>query len=514
MARLLYACLFDVETSSFDGLHAAYRDWIENHYLKRRGLPNFKVDWEKVGTSHLEPLSDHRLTYKLFDGGAEKVGQIEWSFPAEAPGLRWRNEVTIGGLGTRNCIEHLVSVESTDYQVSPASLPLGSPGVIRRLCTAHTVLVGEMRLRAEPYAVDIRNAEEFLTLLESPLRRLPIIFVAPYASSQPNLVDSESLAQRIAGVAIVVRATDGDVTWKIADRLGRTLSCFDGGVRIYWPRFRTSDRPRFHPLFLGTRIDLQGPETVARAIERMIFGVACFRFVPSAEMKAVVRAVEEAGRANELESRKTVSGLDWEEYALELDGKLTESTTRLAELEAENANLKANQNILFTSREFASSELQADEGEDTPPASVQEAVTRGSAKCRNLIVLPSAAEAARNCPFLRPAEVEEALEDLNDVAADWVEQRKIKGSGGDLYQHLVSRGWGKRCSMHISDTTRTKYKANYSFEYKNEKQLFEPHITLGSGDPNSCASIHFILDQDEGKIVIGHVGRHLPNTKT
>jgi hypothetical protein len=68
--------------------------------------------------------------------------------------------------------------------------------------------------------------------------------------------------------------------------------------------------------------------------------------------------------------------------------------------------------------------------------------------------------------------------------------------------------------MHISDTTRNRHKADYTFSYGSKARLFEPHITIGSGGPNSCASIHFLLDEDKGKIVVAHVGRHLTNTKT
>ena len=68
--------------------------------------------------------------------------------------------------------------------------------------------------------------------------------------------------------------------------------------------------------------------------------------------------------------------------------------------------------------------------------------------------------------------------------------------------------------MRISDTTRGKYGNRYKFEYNGEKQIFEPHITIGAGDPNSCASIHFILDGVKKMVVVGYVGRHLPNTKT
>ncbi len=103
---------------------------------------------------------------------------------------------------------------------------------------------------------------------------------------------------------------------------------------------------------------------------------------------------------------------------------------------------------------------------------------------------------------------------LDAIAAEWAKQRQATGGGGDILQALKNRGWGKRSSMHISATTRKQYGASYKFEYNGERLLFEPHITIGSGDANSCASIHFILDPASGKIVIGHVGRHLQNTKT
>jgi hypothetical protein len=68
--------------------------------------------------------------------------------------------------------------------------------------------------------------------------------------------------------------------------------------------------------------------------------------------------------------------------------------------------------------------------------------------------------------------------------------------------------------MHISDTTNGKFQAHYEFEYEGKRQLFEPHITIGASDPKSCASIHFLFDQARERMIIGHVGKHLPNIKT
>jgi hypothetical protein len=513
VARLLYACRFDIEGTNFESLMHAYGDWIQAHYLINRGKQEASVDWAKIELSPWEPASSHLLAFRKFEARGGRVGQIDWTSPTETSGLRWKNDITIGANGDRNSVEHLISVDSVDYQISPVKLLLGSPRIIRELCSRHTVRVGQMRLRAEPYKVDGGNLQEFFGLLESPLRKLPIVFLSSYSSGPQNLIDADNLARRMAGVAIIVHATEGDVTWAIRERIGRTLSCFNGGARIYWPHFSANDDQRRHPLFLGSMIEVRGESTVARTIEGLVFGIACYRFAPDPDMRSIVRASEDAARVAQLEAQKATSGLDWEAYALEIDGKLGEVLDRVGELEAENANLKANQNISFVPKEFGAPEIDVSV-EAVIVSTVAEAVAQASSRCKNLVILPPAERSAKACPFQRPQEVLDALEDLDEIASEWSDQKKKNGSGGDLYQHLLSRGWGKRCSMHISDTTRSKHRSSYTFEYGSEKLLFEPHVTLGSGDANSCASIHFIHDHELGKIVVGHVGRHLPNTKS
>jgi hypothetical protein len=301
---------------------------------------------------------------------------------------------------------------------------------------------------------------------------------------------------------------------EIADVLGRTLSCYDGAVRIYWPGFSINDDPRRHPLYLANRIVTVGPQAASLAIERAVFSVATFRFVPDPRINAVIRAAEHTQRVAQLEERKANADADWEKYALDLDEELTGVKSRLTELEAENDNLRANQKVIFAARDEGAEENALQDQPRRSPSNNQDAVAFAQQDFENLVVLESALQAAAESPFRRPQEIYDALRDLDVVAHEWHEQRKTTGSGGDLRQHLINRGWGKRCSMQISGMTRTKYRKDYTFEYQGKRKLFEPHITLGSGDPNMCASIHFLLEQGSGKIVVAHVGRHLPNTKT
>lgn len=515
MARLIYACRFEVPIA--DGLSSilsAYSKWVEKHYQDRRGIADFHFD---IGADSPVPdlPSRHTILREHFVAGENEAVRFIWAYPSDADqSLEWRNEVRIGGFDQYCAVEHTISIGSIDYRIAPAELPLGSPSVIRHLCSENSVLIGDMRVKATPYPLGVSNVDQFFDLLQSPKRRLPIVFVSPFANGDVNLLDASSLAQHLAGVAIVIEVRDPEATWDIADEIGRTLSCFDGGVRIYWPGFSTIHDPRSHRLYLGARISALGPTPVARSIERSVFGVAAFRFVPDNRISDVIREFEQAERAQRVEAQKASSGEEWENYAIELDEKLSAANQQIAELQAENENLKANQQLIFSTRVLGAADEDVASEDKAPPESVESALDQARAECDNLIILDSAFDVAKNCPFQRPAEILAALCDLDGIASDWAKRRKEEGSGGDLLEHLKSRGWGKRRSMHISDATKSKHGGNYKFEYNGKRELFEPHITLGSGDANSCASIHFQLDQAKEKIVIAHVGRHLRNTKT
>lgn len=507
MARLLYACRFDLASASaFAEVSDEYSGWIERHYRDRRGLADFSID---VSSDESQPsLPDrHLFQRQKFAGAGGEVLRLIWAYPVDNDsGLEWRNEIRIGSFGDACAVEHLISINSIDYTIVPTQVLLGSPGVIRRLCTTRSVQVGEMSIEAKAYDLGSESMEQFAELLQSSDRRLPIVFISPYANGDRSDLDAAAMAQRLAGVAVVVQARDPDATWEMADVLGRSFSCFDGAARIYWPAFSTDQDPARHRLFLGSIIRTVGPRSVERSIERSIYAVAAFRFAPDIRLNEIMREAEQVERQQRLGMLKKSSGIDWEEISLSQDRELTEANQKISDLESEIANLKANQQILFSSRAVDEpGEIDANEQVVDPPKTVEDACIQAQ-EFANIVILESALHSSRESPFRRPSDILAALTSLEEIAA--------QGVDGDILQELKARGWGKRSSMHISDTTKAKYGKSYQFDYNGERQYFEPHITLGSGDANSCASIHFLIDNKIKKIVIGHVGRHLPNTKT
>ena len=515
MARLVYACRFDVTAKDGIGsVLSTYTDWIVGHYRGRRELPDFNFDPEVAGAPEGLP-SRHSLSSSSYQDGGERVVRIRWSFPDDTDGgLRWANEVRVGQFGDRCGVEHLISIESVEYRVAPAKLIFGSPRAVRDICTKAPAYIGEMQVRAEPYALVQDGLGDLLALLTSDRRGLPVVLLSPYARGELNQIDPVKLARNLAGVAVVVRVENPELTWDFADEVGRQLSCFNGAARIYWPGFSKASDPRSHRLFFGSWIEQVGPVVAARTIERAIFAVAAFRYVPDNRIADLIRRVEAAERQKLLVEKRDTGDDFWAHYERDL-ARLDETEKKLEELEAENANLRANQQVFFASGAAGTDELtEPEETEELSFSSVAEAVVAATKRCKNVEILDTAMSAAEASPFQRPFDVFKALTDLDQIVDAWTKNRDEKGSGGDLLQHLRDRGWGKRSSMHISDTTRGKFRAHYEFEYQGQKQLFEPHITIGAGDPNSCASIHFIFDHERLKMVVGHVGKHLPNTKT
>ncbi len=515
MTRLVYACRFDV--ISDDGINnvlTTYQDWILQHYRERLQIADFSYDPRVPGDCSDVPTG-HSLSTSVFQEESGHVARVRWSFPDIADdGLRWANEVRVGQFGDRCGVEHLISIESVEYNVSPAKLLFGSPRAVRDICAKTPAYIGEMQIKAEPYALNQGGMSDLLTLLTSDLRKLPIVLLSPYAGGELNQIDPVRLAKNLAGVAVVVRVEDPDLTWDFANEVGRQLSCFNGAARIYWPGFTKISDPRSHRLFFGSWIEQVGPGVASRVIERAIFAVAAFRYAPDRRIADLIRRVEAAERQKLLVEKKEAGEDFWADYERDL-ALLDETKKRLEEVEAENANLRANQQVFFGAGSGGVDDLgQTEETDVFLPSSVLEAVQKASETCKNVEILDTSISAAQASPFQRPYDVFRALTDLDEIVDDWKRNREENGSGGDLLQHLGLRGWGKRSSLHISDTTRGKFRSHYEFEYQGKRQLFEPHITIGSGDPNSCASIHFLFDHSRLKMIVGHVGKHLPNTKT
>src|SRR3954470_16436323 len=194
-------------------------------------------------------------------------------------------------------------------------------------------------------------------------------------------------------------------------------------------------------------------------------------------------------------------------------------TERLIELEARAEHL-TDENERLRRALGQVRVAMGDEGEDASdeplagePNSVLEAVQLAADRVTHLVLLEDAFESAEDSPFRRPQLVFDALLKLDELARLYAEPGGIGESIGSVARRL-GLDW-------IPDTTDwggTRGR-HYEVTWKGKKFRLGPHIRLGTGaGAGSTARIYgFFFDGDDehGRtFVVGHVGRHLPDSTT
>jgi HNH endonuclease len=195
-------------------------------------------------------------------------------------------------------------------------------------------------------------------------------------------------------------------------------------------------------------------------------------------------------------------------------------TERIIELEARGEHLAEENERLRRAlgqvrAAMGDEEQVADVGGADPgePASVLEAVQLADDRVQHLVLLPEAFESAEDSPFRRSQLVLDALLKLDELARLYAEPGGIGESIGSVARRL-GLDW-------IPDTTDwggTRGR-HYEVSWKGRKFRLGPHIRLGTGaGAGSTARIYGFFYDGDGEqartFVVGHVGRHLPDSTT
>jgi hypothetical protein len=200
-------------------------------------------------------------------------------------------------------------------------------------------------------------------------------------------------------------------------------------------------------------------------------------------------------------------------------GELDALTERIIELEARAEHLvEENERLrraLGQVRVAMGDEEGPEEDEAQPgePATVLEAVELAADRVTQLVLLPDAFDSAEDSPFRRPQLILDALLKLDELARLYAEPGGIGESIGSVARRLGldwvpdTTDWGGTRGRH------------YEVTWKGKKFRLGPHVRLGTGaGAGSTARIYgFFYDGDgeEGRtFVVGHVGRHLPDSTT
>ena len=492
------------------------------------------------GDQIIEPLPGDSLSVRtqgpLSDGTTQT--RVIWRHgDSRNGGLVWHVSATVSI--TQSFIEasFTVSLAAASFRPLPKSVPIGRPRVVRELLANEQCSINGLAIGIAPQFVGDSEMSEFAeNLLCSPERAIPPLLISPDVDGSLS-VEPKEVADKLAGLCIVVVLKRPSATFALTSLVGRELSCFNGAIRLYWPGLSPKSNPWQHPLYLSVSVK-RYEQTKAGFEGEVIASISSalsLRYVPGTVTRQAAAAFTKA-RREEIEGLKQryengladskdfegVLGLVEEErdtYKEELDAAKKRADFLLTELEAKTQELEEMKKNWASFEEFERSSpetaSQAEEEEEEGAFSNVEGAVRFARERfgDHLEILDSAIEAATNCPFRDPGRVYQALQAVSEVAEPWKASLESKSSMGcDLVQAFKLKGFDFK--KDIPQTCRTKFGDDYKFSFQGERRFFVQHITEGSGNPNSCFSVHMLFDKNLKRVVVAYVGVHRRNTTT
>lgn len=437
-------------------------------------------------------------------------------------GWRWRTYVDLGvedGQAWLRIRVHLYS--PLEGRLTSPKVQAGRPGIVRALTDALDIRIDDWPL-GEWRPVARHQVAPYLEFLANPARQLPVVTLSK-APEGETFLDPARVADRLLGLAHIV-VIEPEASYAVTDHIGKTLSCFGGAVRIYWPGFGAHDDPYFHRLFVGGSLSHYGRDGLEAELFEILGRLAGLSIdEPPLRRRLRIEKREQDLRRQE-EDRQQLSdrlsaagdagieGEAFEEFVEEFEAM------RLRSRELEQAALEAEIEIDKLRRErddakdqviaiARSINLQAKAAVVEPPAgrprSVLEAVRTAAENSVHTIFLPEAFSSAEASQFEDPLRVAEDLGLIEEVARDWASGELAAGP---------HEAFKQRCSAYrdgIGNEASTRYSADYERTVDDRVVMLGPHLRRGIGPVATIMRIYMYFDTAQRRIVVGHVGRKL-----
>lgn len=520
--RTVYATALEVgdQPDVSDSLNYIAR-WIRDWYLRQR-LSVDVLDCLGKGDLAVTPAEGHQLSIRHLASKEAPGGQLvdlRWAYPDQYDkSLGWVTALSMLRQGDSLLLSIEVSVIGLQLVIAPASIKLGSPRVIRDIARLRSVRLGGHPYSLTPELFGAEHVELLVSELADSTRPHPIVLVSRRVQDDVPLINSNELAERLAGVAKVYELADKWAAFRLTEEVGKPLSCYGGAVRIYWPHFSIQADPFAHPLWMPWQFrDADSTERTLGQLCNMVFEAAAFRHVEPLAI-SITRSTAEREAREAARSGGTQSEDELLDDLIDMERKLKEVEAANLELLRDNKTLRENAAALvahgawLNSAPASQAPSPAATSEPLVPASVEEAVRKADATSQSLRFLPSAYSSAAASPYKQPERVLEALTALDEVASIWAETVGSGKAGGSVRQLFKARGFDY--ADDVSQTSKGRWGSEYTATYGGQEVDISPHITLGAKQPDTCLSIHWAWNKEEKVALVAHVGRHKTNTRT
>ncbi len=399
--------------------------------------------------------------------------------------------------------------------------------------------VGSVRLLAKPVTLDVGKANQFVRMLFDSERLVPLVLVSCSRDTGTPLIDTVALSQALAGTAAVYVCGSPECDDELEHFLPFRFRSPNGTVRIYAPGVDASQEwsASRHRFFPARDIEALGDEEIARQIVRALTRSDAWRGLqPRVGSIDDIESTVLEQRLAELKGQVR-SAADTEEL-LEIQSKINDSLIgdkkRLEGLLEDERNTNQKLQDQLASMKYGFEELRARTDEATAASQVHRAAVEAVHSLQEwptstgeLIALLSRLYADRLVFTDRAVDSLRVSAFASYDDACKVLWRVIRAVAMDLHELVMQDPPPQNADVQFHDRTgfelawtegkQTKrdggLMALRRLRYGEQEVDITPHVKWGNRSPK-LLRVHFFVDRQIGRIVIGHCGDHLDTVGT
>jgi len=470
--------------------------------------------WPEHAPEHWQPVPGARVRWRQLSDphGTEEAFELVWGRPERSEGRDrplWRTtSVRVIGSGPHSEVQVTETLEATDGRLLPVTgTRARRPDLVADLVAHLRCVDGNRRLTGRPVELDAEAADEIEAFLLAD-RCLPVLLVTGDAAGAVR-ADAERFADELVGLAHTFVAAAPETQDALGTRLGPEWMPDPGGLRLFWPGWRSRDPLERHPQWRAE--DCAGPDgprpRVAEGLTHLVVGAATLwtdahpllarlsRSAAAAETRSRRQALDDLRRA--MEENQAVA----DELIGEYQRELSLADQRIYELEQALEAERERAGRAEASRAEAEQRLVAMLADpDRAPALVG-VLNEVAARARALRFLQRALDGAAAMSMANPERLRDALLLVDEVATARADGR-LQTSFAE-----ACRRRGLDWAGGVSDTAQQKYAESYTVAENGHTYRLGPHLRLG--DPDGPVRVYCTFDGPV--VVVGHIGRHLPD---
>jgi hypothetical protein len=160
---------------------------------------------------------------------------------------------------------------------------------------------------------------------------------------------------------------------------------------------------------------------------------------------------------------------------------------------------------------FAAAPVVTKVAPTTDPATLGEAARAAQDRLNHVVITDQAVVSADLSPFERPLDVLRDLQILDEIVGSF-DSTDPEGLGGPRFEAACGAR-GLLFSRDISPIARQRHEGRYTVVWDGQPKIMGPHLRFGgSYDPKYCARVYWWIDHDGHRLIVGHVGHHLPGS--